>query len=238
VFSHVGYHIIKVPENGGGTYFSHLGAAFDSLPNDKQQYWERLVSVNSDGGVIHPVVHTHPISGRKGVYLHLGMTGAIIEFTLNPNPSASPNLRLLEDDEMRTFFNEYNSLLNGNLSGVSEATGAGASTTSTAKPEMKTDTAAGDFSVGYEYEEGDFVVIDNLAVAHKAMPTAHNSAKEQGLRILHRTTVKGMKDLDPQAPLNGLPSHLNVNGPNPFGRGVWIGDGIGYRWNDDIHMQN
>lgn len=33
-FSHVGYHIVRVPENGGDTHFSHQGAAFDALPKE------------------------------------------------------------------------------------------------------------------------------------------------------------------------------------------------------------
>ncbi|CAE8585409.1 unnamed protein product, partial [Polarella glacialis] len=32
VFSHVGYHIVRVPENRGDTLFAHQGAAFDALP--------------------------------------------------------------------------------------------------------------------------------------------------------------------------------------------------------------
>lgn len=53
-FSHVGYHIIRVPEKGGGTYFSHQGAAFDALSPEKQEFWSRLASVNSNSGVVHP----------------------------------------------------------------------------------------------------------------------------------------------------------------------------------------
>jgi taurine dioxygenase len=64
-FSHVGYHIVRVPENGGGTIFAHQGAAFDALPAERQEFWERLSNVNSNSGVVHPCVHTHPISGRK-----------------------------------------------------------------------------------------------------------------------------------------------------------------------------
>ena len=110
VFSHVGYHIVRVPENGGATRFCHQGsqalrngifgslssqqiprclaltrwrdasgAAFDHLTEEEKEVWQRRVSVNSNSGVIHPLVHEHSISGRKSVYLHLGMTGAVLE---------------------------------------------------------------------------------------------------------------------------------------------------------------
>jgi hypothetical protein len=38
---------------------------------------------------------------------------------------------------------------------------------------------------------GDLVIVDNFAVGHRAAPEAHMPATQQGLRILHRTTVKG-----------------------------------------------
>lgn len=53
-FSHVGYYMVRVPEHGGGTYFAHQGAAFDALPADRQEFWQRLTSVNSNSGVVHP----------------------------------------------------------------------------------------------------------------------------------------------------------------------------------------
>lgn len=113
VFSHVGYHIVRVAEGGGGTIFSHQGAAFDALPEAEQERWQRLVSINSNSGVLHPVVHEHPISKRKTVYLHLGMTGGVFEVTPDPaNPGQAKELRLLEQDEMRHLFQSYNALLN------------------------------------------------------------------------------------------------------------------------------
>ena len=38
----------------------------------------RYRGTNLDGGAIHPMVHNHWISGRKSIWLHLGMTGAVI----------------------------------------------------------------------------------------------------------------------------------------------------------------
>lgn len=46
-------------------------------------------------------------------------------------------------------------------------------------------------AVGYEWELGDFAVIDNLAIAHFASPGTQRRRNEVGLRILHRTTVAG-----------------------------------------------
>jgi taurine dioxygenase len=205
----VGYHIVKVPERGGATSFSHAGAAYDALTADEQEAWGRRVSVNSNSGVVHPLVHEHPISGRKSVYLHLGMTGAVLEMAKGIDEVKSlSDLRLLDEGEMRGLFNRYNGLLE-------------------------------DFAhrVDHRYEEGDCIFIDNLAIAHRASPEALSAPETQGLRILHRTTVAGMIDFDPP-PKFQLPPALDVSGRHPFGPGVFISGGIGFRWDPKIHMQN
>ena len=48
-----------------------------------------------------------------------------------------------------------------------------------------------DRCLALEWDEGDFGIIDNLAVAHYAAPATQTSAEKAGLRILHRTTVAG-----------------------------------------------
>ncbi|WP_185827586.1 hypothetical protein [Halomonas nitroreducens] len=55
------------------------------------------------------------------------------------------------------------------------------------------------------------------------------------MRIMHRSTVRGVQDL---APDFGLPLHVDIYGPNPLGKGVWQGGGIGFRWDDGVPMQN
>ncbi len=203
-FSHSGYHIIRPAENGGGTHFAHQGLAYEALAEDRKERWARMASVNSASGVVHPMVHEHPITGQKCIWLHLGMTGAVIEKL--PHQDA---FRLLNAEELRALCHEYNDILNAGLSDG--------------------------YAVAFEYAENDCVFIDNLAVAHRAAPEAHMPVAQQGLRIMHRSTVKGVKDL---APRFGLPQHVAINGPNPVGDGVWQGGGIGFRWDDGIRMQN
>ncbi len=106
-FSHAGYHMIRAPERGGGTCFAHQAAAFDALTSEQKAYWSRLSSVNATSGVIHPVVHTHPLSNRSSVWLHLGMTGAVI--MKDPEEDL---FRLLDADELRELCHQYNDLLN------------------------------------------------------------------------------------------------------------------------------
>ena len=42
-------------------------------------------------------------------------------------------------------------------------------------------------------EEGDFIMSDNLSVAHVAGEGSQLPPSEIGLRVLHRTTIKGTK---------------------------------------------
>lgn len=203
-FSHAGYHIIRPAEKGGGTFFAHQGAAYDALPEETQAYWSRLSSVNSASGVVHPMVHVHPISGQKSVWLHLGMTGAVVE-----KSAADGGFRLLNAAELKRLCQQYNDILNAGLDDG--------------------------YAIYFEYRERDCVFVDNLTVAHRASPEAHLPAEEQGLRILHRSTVRGVRHL---APDNGLPLQLDIYGPSPFGEGIWQGGGVGFRWDEGIPMQN
>lgn len=203
-FSHSGYHIVRPAENGGGTYFAHQGAAHDALPKERQAFWARLSSVNSASGVVHPAVHEHPVSGRRCIWLHLGMTGAVIEKLPD-----SDGFRLLNETELKQLCHEYNDILNVGLQHG--------------------------YAIAYEYQENDCVFIDNLAVAHRAAPEAHLPPEQQGLRIMHRSTVRGVENL---APSFELPQYVDIQGPSPFGKGVWQCGGVGFRWDDGIPMQN
>ncbi|KAK7578096.1 hypothetical protein V9T40_010301 [Parthenolecanium corni] len=44
----------------------------------------------------------------------------------------------------------------------------------------------------HEWQPGEFVMSDNLAVGHEAVPETQLSRKDVGLRVLHRTTIKGV----------------------------------------------
>eukprot|EP00929_Paragymnodinium_shiwhaense_P032441 TRINITY_DN17972_c0_g1_i2.p1 TRINITY_DN17972_c0_g1~~TRINITY_DN17972_c0_g1_i2.p1 ORF type:complete len:471 (-),score=89.32 TRINITY_DN17972_c0_g1_i2:559-1971(-) len=238
VFSHVAYHIVSAPKEGGETEFAHQGGAFDSLPLERQAYWRALVSVNSNSGVLHPAVHKHPCSGRESVWLHLGMTGGIIQ----ESPKDSGKWRLLPEAELRTVFHEYNDLMNAGT-----ATQAEAAANATAATKL--------FGLTYHYEPGDFIVIDNWAVSHRASASAHelykprktSKAEQTVPRILHRTTIKskygafsagrGLPGTVTQKILESANS-MTMKTTGKKEQGVWVPGGLGYRWDESIHMQN
>lgn len=45
----------------------------------------------------------------------------------------------------------------------------------------------------HEWKPGEFIISDNLSVGHEATPETQYSVEQVGLRVLHRTTVKGTK---------------------------------------------
>ena len=87
-------HAVEVPPEGGDTLFANMHMAYDALPEDEKRALEGLKAVHSweasrrnTGNkpateeqkrerppVVHPVVRTHPVTGRKSLYLgmHIG----------------------------------------------------------------------------------------------------------------------------------------------------------------------
>ena len=54
-----------------------------------------------------------------------------------------------------------------------------------------TESALFEYKNVLQWEEGDFIISDNLAVGHEATPDTQLPRDAVGLRVLHRTTIKG-----------------------------------------------
>lgn len=57
---------------------------------------------------------------------------------------------------------------------------------------------------GMQWREGDFIIIDNLAVGHKASKETQLPRHLVGLRVMHRTTTAGLHN----------PAQLRLNNPS------------------------
>jgi taurine dioxygenase len=104
-------HGVIVPEKGGDTMFASMSAAFEGLSPAMQDFVSRLTaihdfsfgfqeSLNEPGGrdrlvqmvidnppVEHPVVRTHPLSGKKGLFVNSLFTLSIKELSKKESDS-------------------------------------------------------------------------------------------------------------------------------------------------------
>lgn len=77
-YSYSLYHIISVPHKGD-TVFAPLTELIENLGCEKRRRWERLWMVSDRREcVVHPLIYSHPISKKKILCFHLGMTEAFI----------------------------------------------------------------------------------------------------------------------------------------------------------------
>jgi taurine dioxygenase len=92
-------HLHTVPPSGGDTLFASMYAAYDALSPRLQAYLEgltalhsgertyrrtnRLLNIDDRGRVFpeanHPVIRTHPVTGRKALFVNRGFTSRINE---------------------------------------------------------------------------------------------------------------------------------------------------------------
>ncbi len=88
---------VKIPPAGGNTYFADMHAAYEALPDETRRRIEGRQAVQSyeafnrvyseptskeqkqkTPDVNHPMVRTHPYTGRKALYICPGMTTQIV----------------------------------------------------------------------------------------------------------------------------------------------------------------
>ncbi len=87
-------YLHTVPDHGGDTLFSSMYAAYEALSPRMQAYLEGLTAVHDGDHVYrplfpdvdrrypcstHPVVRTHPVTGRKGLFVNASYTTRIVE---------------------------------------------------------------------------------------------------------------------------------------------------------------
>jgi len=88
-------YIQEVPPSGGDTMFSNMYAAYDALSDNMKQYLDGLVAIHDGEHVYrglytgvadkptyprakHPVVRTHPETGKKCLFVNRAFTTHIV----------------------------------------------------------------------------------------------------------------------------------------------------------------
>lgn len=118
---------IEIPRQGGNTLFSNQYAAYDALPEDVKRRLDGLKAMNvydygsnatirkgslreqAERGEVpcyaHPIVRTHPDTGRKALFINRLMTDYIVG--LAPNESDKLLEYLFKHQEDRRFVYEH-----------------------------------------------------------------------------------------------------------------------------------
>jgi alpha-ketoglutarate-dependent taurine dioxygenase len=72
---------VEIPDEGGETEYCNLTAAYEALDPELKRQLAPLRAVHAFvrriPPVVHPVVRTHPISGRKALFVSPGLTRSI-----------------------------------------------------------------------------------------------------------------------------------------------------------------
>ncbi len=90
-------YIKKCPSKGGDTLFASMYAAYEALSDRMKKYLEGMTAIHDGESVYrglyanygvadkpqypraeHPVVRTHPVTGKKGLYVNRGFTRALV----------------------------------------------------------------------------------------------------------------------------------------------------------------
>jgi len=157
-FSHSLYHIVNVPRDSA-TVFAPLTDIIENISDEKRNFWERLWMVSDRRtGPVHPLVYNHPLTNKKVLCFHLGMTqGFILDYK-------SSKEKVLSHEETGMIIEDIHHEF------------------------VKDD---GKIQYKHKYEDGDFIISDNLAVGHEASPDTQLPPEEIGLRVMHRVTIAG-----------------------------------------------
>jgi taurine dioxygenase len=71
------FYFLKAPIETGDFLFTNMYLAYETLPETRKQQVESLETVHRNG-IVHSLVRSHPITGRKALYINMGLTTGIV----------------------------------------------------------------------------------------------------------------------------------------------------------------
>ena len=164
-------HFPSVAE-GGDTYFIPLHELYESLPQETKERYDGLWMVTGRRHApVHPLVYQHPFRNETTMLFHCG----------EPFVRGWYQDEVAEDGSRQVIINDLLASwpVQQELTRVIE-------------------TRLDDLGLRMKWQEGDFMINDNLGLAHYASEGTQEDWQKVGLRILHRTTIVGGPETVPQ----------------------------------------
>lgn len=164
---------------GGDTYFVPLKELFDSLPVEEKEYYDKLWMVTGRREApIHPLVYKHPFrpNDETTMLFHCG----------------KPFVQGWYQDQTDNNIDNPHTVNGVDTSKLIPAGSVQKKLTKAIESNLD------EIGLKMKWEQGDFMISDNLGLAHYASNGTQESSHIVGLRLLHRTTIVGGPETVPQ----------------------------------------
>lgn len=171
---------------GGDTYFFPLKELYESFSSEEKEFYDQLWMVTGRRQApIHPLVYQHPFRPNKETTMIFHCGRPFVEGWFQDAALSQTNTT---DD-----INHNENILN-RVNTAKLIPAAKVQKKITEAIESNLDK----IGLRMKWEEGDFMISDNLGLAHYASDGTQDSSHVAGLRVLHRTTIVGGVDTIPQ----------------------------------------
>ncbi|KAL3792041.1 hypothetical protein HJC23_011206 [Cyclotella cryptica] len=168
---------------GGDTLFIPLKELYDSFSDEDKTYYNTLWMVTGRGReiLLHPLVCKHPFRNEETLLFHCGRPfvwgwccdHGDINSCKNENNGESYVLNGVDIHKMIDA-----SIIQDQLT-------------------QKIESKFHELGIRMKWQRGDFLITDNLGLAHYASEGTQRYRGDVGLRILHRTTIVGNDETVP-----------------------------------------
>lgn len=146
----------------GSTLISPMHEAFKKQSTEQQEFLQSLYFASNDWGIKpKPLVYKHPITKKDTMVFHLG-PHFVKGFYVNYDYETGKADKALTTEESIEMLQTITKMMEDK-----------------------------ELMLEMKWDMGDFAILDNLAVGHYAHPDTQKSVSNDGLRILHRTTIAG-----------------------------------------------
>jgi taurine dioxygenase len=154
---------------GGDTYFMPLAEFYNSLPDSTRDRFDRLwMATGRRQAPIHPLVYQHPFRHEPTMLFHCGRSFVNGWFLEAKDGEIDTNENMISN---ATIQNELT---------------------------MAIQSKFHELGFAMQWQKGDFMINDNLGLAHYASDGTQADKERVGLRILHRTTITGGPETVPK----------------------------------------